>query len=152
MLERHFFAFFKTILLISKHFITENREYKIMAEEEMSQQITDQINRLQQMRMQLQMIMQQRQQVEMRLKETEEALEELEKADAKTPIYKSVGALLIKTKGKSEITKELKSNKESLDLRKTTLEKQEGRTKEKLNELQSKVQNVLNISNEDKSN
>ena len=123
-----------------------------MAEEEMSQQITDQINRLQQMRMQLQMIMQQRQQVEMRLKETEDALEELEKADAKTPIYKSVGAVLIKTKGKSEITKELKSNKESLDLRKTTLEKQEGRTKEKLNELQSKVQNALNISNEDESN
>lgn len=123
-----------------------------MPEEEMSQQIADQINRLQQMRMQLQMIMQQRQQVEMRLKETEDALEELEKADAKTPIYKSVGAVLIKTKGKSEITKELKSNKESLDLRKTTLEKQEGRTKEKLNELQSKVQNALNISNEDKSN
>jgi len=123
-----------------------------MAEEEMSQQITDQINRLQQMRMQLQMVMQQRQQVEMRLKETEDALEELEKADAKTPIYKSVGAVLIKMKGKSEITKELKSNKESLDLRKTTLEKQEGRTKEKLNELQSKVQNALNISNEDNSN
>jgi len=123
-----------------------------MPEEKMSQQITDQINRLQQMRMQLQMIMQQRQQVEMRLKETEDALEELEKADAKTPIYKSVGAVLIKTKGKSEITKELKSNKESLDLRKTTLEKQEGRTKEKLNELQSKVQNALNIGSEDRSN
>ena len=39
--------------------------------------------------------------------------------------------------------KELKSNKESLDLRKNTLEQQEGRTKEKLNELQSKVQNAL---------
>jgi len=123
-----------------------------MPEEKMSQQITDQINRLQQMRMQLQMIMQQRQQVEIRLKETEDALEELEKTDAKTPIYKSVGAVLIKTKGKSEITKELKSNKESLDLRKTTLEKQEGRTKEKLNELQSKVQNALNLGGEDKSN
>ena len=152
MLDRQFFVFFKTILLISKYFITENRECKVMAEEEMSQQITDQINRLQQMRMQLQMITQQRQQVEMRLKETEDALEELEKADAKTPIYKSVGAVLIKTKGKSEITKELKSNKESLDLRKTTLEKQEGRTKEKLNELQSKVQNALNLGGEDKSN
>ena len=122
-----------------------------MAEEEMSQQITDQINRLQQMRMQLQMIVQQRQQVEIRLKEIEEALGEVEKADEKTPIYKSVGAVLIKSKGKSEITKELKSNKESLDLRKTTLEKQEGRTKEKLNELQSKVQNVLNTGNEDKN-
>ena len=117
-----------------------------MAEEEMSKQLQDQINRLQQMRMQLQMIMQQRQQVELRLKEIEEALEELDKTDEKTPIYKSVGAILIKTKGRNEITKELKSNKESLELRKNTLEKQEGRTKEKLNEIQSKVQNALNVS------
>ena len=116
-----------------------------MAEEEMSKQLQDQINRLQQMRMQLQMIVQQRQQVELRLKEIEEALEELEKTDEKTPIYKSIGAILIKTKGKSDITKELKSNKESLELRKNTLEKQEGRTKEKLNELQSKVQNALSM-------
>jgi len=117
-----------------------------MTEEGMSQQLQDQINRLQQMRMQLQMIIQQRQQVELRLKEIDEALEELNKTDAKTPIYKSVGSILIKTKGKSEVTKDLKSDKESMDLRKSTLEKQEGRTKEKLNELQSKVQNSLNVS------
>ena len=116
-----------------------------MAEEEISPQLRDQINRLQQMRTQLQMIVQQRQQVELRLKEIEEALDELDKTDDKTPIYKSVGAILIKTKGKGEITKELKSNKESLELRKNTLEKQEGRTKEKLNELQSKVQNALSM-------
>ena len=114
----------------------------------MSKQLQDQINRLQQMRMQLQMIMQQRQQIDLRLKEVEEALNEIEKTDDKTPVYKSVGAILIKAKGKSEITKELKANKESLELRKNTLEQQEGRTKEKLNELQSKVQNALNISSD----
>ena len=123
-----------------------------MAEEELSPQLRDQINRLQQMRVQLQMIMQQRQQIELRLKDIEEALEELNKTDTKTPIYKSVGAVLIKTKGKSEVTKELQSQKESLDLRKTTLEKQEGRTKEKLNELQSKVQHGLNFTRDDKDN
>lgn len=64
----------------------------------------------------------------------------------KTPIYKSIGALLIKTKGKSDITKELISTKESLQLRKTTLEKQEGRSREKLTELQSKVENALKLS------
>jgi prefoldin beta subunit len=117
-----------------------------MAEEQMSKQLQDQINRLQQMRMQLQMLMQQRQQVELRLKEVEEALDELDKTDAKTPIYKSVGSILIKAKDKNEITKELKDNKESLELRKNTLDKQEGETKEKLNELQSKVQNALNAS------
>lgn len=118
-----------------------------MVEEEISKQLQDQINRLQQMRMQLQMIMQQRQQIDLRLKEIEEALEELDKTDEKTPVYKSVGAILIKTKNKNEVIKELKTNKESLELRKSTLEKQEGRTKEKLTELQSKVQNALNISN-----
>jgi len=117
-----------------------------MAQEEMSKQLQDQINRLQQTRMQLQMIMQQRQQVELRLREIEEALTEIEKTDEKTPIYKSVGAILLKTEGKKEIKKELIENKESLELRKNTLDKQEGRTKEKLNELQSKVQNALNMS------
>ena len=117
-----------------------------MAEEEMSKQLQDQVNRLQQLRLQLQMLMQQRQQVELRLKEVEEALDELDKTDTKTPVYKSVGSILIKTKGKNDVIKELKSNKESLKLRKTTLDKQEGRTKEKLNELQSKVQNSINLS------
>jgi len=117
-----------------------------MAEEEISKQLQDQVNRLQQMRTQLQMIMQQRQQVEIRLKEVEDALEELEKTDSKTPIYKSVGAILLKTKGKTDVIKELKSNKETLDLRKSTLEKQEGRTKEKVGELESKVKNALNLS------
>jgi len=116
-----------------------------MTEEELPPQLRDQINRLQQLRSQLQMIMQQRQQVELRMREVDEALEELDKTEDKTPVYKSIGAILIKTKGKGEITKELKSDKESLDLRKATLDKQEGRIKEKLNELQSKVQNALNL-------
>ena len=119
-----------------------------MPDVEMSKQLQDQINRLQQTRMQLQLIIQQRQQIELRLRDVEEALKELEKTDDNTPIYKSVGALLIKTKGKTEIIKELKENKESLELRKTTLDKQEGREKEKLNELQSKVQNAISTTNE----
>lgn len=117
-----------------------------MPGEELSPQLQDQINRLQQARAQLQMIAQQRQQVEIQLKETEEALKEIEAATEKTPIYKSIGALLIKTKGKSDIKKELSSTKESLELRKTTLEKQEGRSREKLTELQSKVESSLKLA------
>jgi len=115
-----------------------------MTEEEIPKQLQDQVNRLQQFRLQLQMIVQQRQQVELRLREVEEAIEELERANEKTPIYKSIGSILIKTNGKKEVAEDLKSNKESLTLRKSTLDKQEGRTKEKLNELQSKLQNSFN--------
>ena len=57
-----------------------------------------------------------------------------------------MGSVLIKAKGKGEVIKEMKSMKESLDLRKSTLNKQEGRTREKLNELQSKVQNAIKLS------
>lgn len=118
----------------------------------MSKQLQDQLARLQQMRIQLQMIIQQRQQVDLRLKEVDETLLELDKTDEKTPIYKSVGAILIKAKGKEDIVKELKLNKEALELRKSTLEKQEGRTKEKLNELQSKVENELSTPSNSSEN
>lgn len=130
----------------SKWYITTQKERKAMAEEELSAQLQDQINRLQQTRAQVQMITQQRQQIEIQLREIDEAFKELESATDATPIYKSVGALLIKTKGKSELKKELSSNKESLELRKTTLEKQEGRSREKLNELQSKVESALKLA------
>jgi prefoldin beta subunit len=122
-----------------------------MNEEDISNQLQDQINRLQQLRTQLQMIMQQNQQIDIKLKEVEEALEELDKTNAKTPIYKSIGSILIKSNGKNEVIKELKSSKESLNLRKNTLNKQEGRTKEKLNELQSKVQNALKLKNKEEN-
>ena len=117
-----------------------------MAEEGLSPQLQDQINRLQQIRTQVQILAQQRQQIEMQLKDTEEALQEIDKATEKTPIYKSVGAILIKTKSKAEIKNELSSNKESLELRKSTLEKQESRSREKLAEIQSKVENALKLA------
>ncbi|MEM4258511.1 MAG: prefoldin subunit beta [Candidatus Thermoplasmatota archaeon] len=116
-----------------------------MTNEGMSPQLQDQITRLQQLRSQVQLIMQQRQQTELQLKEIDDALKELDQTTEKTPIYKSVGALLIRTKGKDDVKKDLLENKESLELRKTTLEKQEGRSREKLAELQSKVENALKL-------
>ncbi len=122
-----------------------------MNEDDMSNQLQDQINRLQQLRTQLQMIIQQNQQIDIKLKEVEEALEELDKTNSKTPIYKSIGSVLIKSNGKNEVIKELTSTKESLSLRKNTLNKQEGITKEKLNELQSKIQNALKLKNKEEN-
>jgi prefoldin beta subunit len=117
-----------------------------MAKGEMSQQVQDQMNRLQQLQNQLQVIQQQRVQVDQRLKEVNEALDELENATDKTPIFKSVGSVLIKADGKKKIVDELTENKESLDIRRNSLHKQEGQTREKINELQSKVQNSLGMT------
>ena len=102
---------------------------------------------MQQLQSQYQVIQQQRQQVEARLKEVEDALEELKNVKEKTPIYKSIGSLLIKAEGKKDVVQDLESTKESLDVRKNSLHKQEGQTREKLSELQSKVQNAMNLGN-----
>jgi prefoldin beta subunit len=74
-------------------------------------------------------------------------LEELKNVKEKTPIYKSIGSLLIKAEGKKDVVQDLESTKESLDVRKNSLHKQEGQTREKLSELQSKVQNAMNLGN-----
>lgn len=111
--------------------------------EEIPQQLQDQIARLQQLRSQLQMIVQQRQQVEIRLKELEHAIEEVEKLEGKGEIYRSIGSLLIKVENKDKLLEELKEDKETYELRKTTLEKQEERIKEKLSELQNRLEDAL---------
>jgi len=117
-----------------------------MAAEEVSPQLQDQLIRFQQMKSQLQMVTQQRQQIEIRLHEVEQALEEINKLKEGTPIYKSIGSLLIKAESKESVIKGLKEDKETLELRKGTLEKQEGRLKEKLAEMQSKMENALKLA------
>ncbi len=109
-------------------------------------QIQNQLGKLQQIQQQLQLVTQQKTQIDFRLNDTERALEELKKTTEKTPIYKSIGALLIQTPNKQSIEKELIENKETLEIRKKTLEQQEGRFKEKSQELQSKIQNALSLS------
>lgn len=109
-------------------------------------QIQNQLGQLQQIQQQLQLVTQQRTQIDLRLKDTERALEELKKTTEKTPIYKSIGSLLIRAPNKQSIEKELTENKETLEIRKKTLEQQEGRFKEKSQELQSKIQNALSLS------
>ena len=111
--------------------------------EEIPQQIQDQIARLQQLRSQLQMIVQQRQQVEIRLRELEHAIEEVEKVKGNGEIYRSIGSLLVKVDDKNKLLNDLKEEKETYELRKTTLEKQEERTRERLTELQKKLENAI---------
>lgn len=82
---------------------------------------------------QLQNILVQKQTLTMQTKEIEKALEELKKQD--DDVYKSLGPIVIKAK-KEEIIKELEEGKEDIDLKIKTLEKQEKRIKDKINELQ----------------
>ena len=114
-----------------------------MGEEiELPPQLQEQLVRLQQLQQTLQSVAGQKQQVELELSETDKALAELEKSTEDTPVYKSVGSILVKS-NKSTLLSELKERKELLTTRVTVLGKQEDRTRERLKEVQEKLQERL---------
>lgn len=114
-----------------------------MGEEvELPPQIQEQLARLQQLQQTLQSVVTQKQQLELELNETDKALTELEKSTDETPVYKSVGSILVKSNRQTLIT-ELKERKELLTTRVTVLGKQEERTRERVKEVQERLQERL---------
>ncbi len=105
-------------------------------------QIQQRLLRLQQLQQTLQGVMAQKQQLEMQLTEVKQASSELEKLDETAVIYKSIGALLIKSK-KDKVTTELTERKELLKMRVDVLTKQEERLKTQVKDLQEKLQQDL---------
>lgn len=114
-----------------------------MSEEvELPPQLQEQLGRLQQLQQTLQAVTSQKQQLEIESSETDRALAELEKVTDITPVYKSVGSLLLKSE-RQTVLSELKERKELLGTRITVLGRQEERTKERMKELQTKLQEKL---------
>jgi len=111
-------------------------------EVELPPQIQEQLVRLQQLQQTLQSVVTQKQQLELELNETDKALSELDKSTDETPVYKSVGSILVKS-NRQVLLGELKERKELLTTRVTVLGKQEERTRERLKEVQEKLQERL---------
>ena len=105
-------------------------------------QLQEQLVRLQQMQQTLQSVASQKQQLELELNETDKALSELDRSTDETPVYKSVGSILVKS-NKQTLIGELKERKDLLTTRVTVLGKQEERTRERLKEMQEKLQERL---------
>ena len=105
--------------------------------------IQERLLRLQQLQQSLQATVMQKQQTELELNENDTALEEVQKISEDTPMYKSIGSLLIKTE-KAKITTELTERKELLNTRISVLTKQEERLRNQMKDLQTKLQQDLN--------
>ena len=105
-------------------------------------QIQQRLLRLQQLQQTLQGVMAQKQQLEMQLSEVENAESELEKMKETAVIYKSIGALLVKSE-KGKVTAELTERKELLKMRVDVLGKQEERLRTQVKDLQEKLQQDL---------
>lgn len=110
---------------------------------ELPPQLRNQLQLFQQLQQQAQVVVGQRAQLELQVKETEKTLEELEKVDDKSPVYRSAGALLIRAKDKAGLVAELKDTKETAEVRLASMKRQEEKLRERLTSLQKEIQAAL---------
>jgi prefoldin beta subunit len=110
---------------------------------EISPQLQNQIAQYQQLQNQLQVLGSQRVQLEAKLREIEQTLEELNKLAGDTPVYKSIGMLLVRQDDREALKKELEEHKETLTIRVKSLQKQEKALSERYEDLASKIQSAL---------
>jgi prefoldin beta subunit len=114
-----------------------------MAEPTLTPALQQQLAQLQQQNQQLQATAQQRAQFEAMKAEGEQALQALEAVAEDAPVYRSVGAFLVKEPSKATATARLKDDQETLEIRIARLQKQEAALRESLTALQQKLQGAL---------
>ena len=105
----------------------------------MEKDVQEKIAKLQGLEQNLQNFLMQRQQFQTQLMEIDSALDEIEKTDS---AYKIVGNIMVKT-GKEDLKKDLTQKKELMEIRITSLEKQESQLQEKAQELKDEVMKNL---------
>ena len=113
---------------------------------ELPKKVQDQLAQFEQVQQQTQIIATQKQSVEFQVSEIERALDALEKIKEGDAVYRSIGSLLIKAENKETVIKDLKEEKETLEVRVKTLGKQVDRMKEKLNGLQKEIADAVNAA------
>ena len=96
---------------------------------------------LQAFQQQMQTVLIQKETLNIQNMEIDKALEELGKVKDED-VFKAVGPILIKS-DKEKLKKELNEKKETIDLRLKSLQKQENRMKERLEESQKKLEEIL---------
>ena len=114
-----------------------------MAEPTLTPALQQQLAQLQQQNAQLQATAQQRAQFEAMKAEGEQALQALETLAEDAPVYRSVGAFLVKEPGKAAAVARLRDDQETLEIRVARLHKQEAALRESLQALQAKLQGAL---------
>ena len=103
------------------------------------QDLQNEIAKAQQLQQQLQMIMSQKQQLEVKSKDLGRALDEINRLEEETPVYKEVGDILVQVEDKGELIEELEDDKESTDVRLKSLKSKEEKLREQFKELQQKL-------------
>ncbi|HUU07744.1 MAG TPA: prefoldin subunit beta [Thermoplasmata archaeon] len=112
--------------------------------------VQNQIAQFQQLAQQIQMITSQKLQFDAQVRELDKAIAELDKAGEDAVVYRNVGSLMIQSKDKAALATELKDQKEMLEVRVKTLDRQDKQLRERHQGLQKQITKALNIpSSED---
>jgi len=107
--------------------------------DELSPKVQNQIAQFQQLQQQLQALLNQKYQIDVQVKEMQRTVEELNKAPADVVVYKSVGSLLIRAENKEELLKEVEEDKETMEVRLKTLDRQEKALRDRYQQLQDQI-------------
>jgi prefoldin beta subunit len=105
--------------------------------------VQNQIAQFQQLTQQIQMVTTQKIQLEAQGKELDRTVQELEKAPEDSAVFKNVGTLLVQVKDRQSLVTELKDQKETVEVRVKTLERQDKHLRERHQTLQSQITQAL---------
>ncbi|EHP69438.1 MAG: prefoldin subunit beta [Metallosphaera yellowstonensis] len=105
-------------------------------------ELQTQLLKLQQLQSQLERLAYEKSVIEGELREVNEVLKELSNLPQDSPIYKIVGNLLVK-QDRTNVQNELNERKELLELKSRTYQKQEGLLRKQFEDLQKKVNELV---------
>jgi len=111
--------------------------------ENISPKLQNQIAQFQQLQQQLQSVLSQKFRMEAQLREVQMTIDELNKSADDVTIYKNVGSLLIKASDKESVVKEAEDDKETLEIRIKTLDRQEKALRDKYQTMQEQISKAL---------
>jgi prefoldin beta subunit len=110
---------------------------------EISPKLQNQIAQFQQLQQQLQSVLSQKFRMEAQLREVQMTIDELNKSAEDVIIYRNVGSLLIKANDKGSVLKEVEDDKETLEIRVKTLDRQEKALRDRYNTMQDQLSKAL---------
>lgn len=108
---------------------------------ELTEELKQELVSYQNLQQQYQLIASQRQQIQLQVLELDKALEEVSKAGTETGFFRAVGGVLV-PKTKATLDKDLKEEKESVEVRVSLLEKQEQKLRERLEAIRKKFESL----------
>ena len=101
------------------------------------------IKQFQRLQQELTQVAQQRMQMDMKLRETAHTLEELKTIAEDAAVYRPIGGLLVRAKGRKEVEDLLTEEKETLEVRVKALERQENHLKDRYTQMQQELSEAL---------